>query len=104
MSGKKGMKIPRYSEEMKQELKQMVADGKTQREIAEYFGLKDRMVVHQILKRERKKEREQQSVPVRKGRPQRHPPKTVQALEAENRRLRMENELMRSFLEVLGRK
>lgn len=101
MSGKKGMKNTRYSEDMKQEIKQMIAAGQTQQQIAEHFGLKDRFVVHQIMKRERKKERESIIIPAHMGRPRQYPPATVKALQAENKRLQMENELMRSFLELL---
>ena len=36
----------------------MVAEGKTQREIAEYFGFKDKEVVREALKRERRKKRQ----------------------------------------------
>lgn len=104
MSGKKGMKMLRYSDEMKLQIKQMLAQGKTQKEVAEYFGLKDRHVVHQILKRERKKEREAIVVPKQKGRRRQYPPATIMELQKENERLRMENDLMRSFLEALERK
>ena len=39
------------------EIKAMLAEGKTQREVAEYYGLKDKYVVKQLLIRERRKER-----------------------------------------------
>ena len=102
MSGKKGMPSPRYSREMKEAMKRMVEAGKTQREIAEYWGLKDRFVVHQILKRERRKA-ETEDMPKKKGRPPKHPPATLDALKAENQWLKMENELMKSFLEFAER-
>lgn len=101
MAGKKGMKSIRYSEEMKQGIRRMIAEGYTQQQIAEHFGLKDRFVVHQILKRDRKKQREKQIPSVRKGRPRQYPLEDMKALQTENERLRMENELMRSFLELL---
>ena len=37
-------------------IQQMVAEGKTQREIAEYYGFRDKGVVKEALKRERRKE------------------------------------------------
>ena len=101
MPGKKGMKSTRYSEDMKQEIKQMIAAGQTQKQIAEHFGLKDRLVVHQFMKRERKKEREPIIMPIHMGRPRQYPLATVKVLQAENKRLQMENELMRSFLGLL---
>lgn len=39
------------------EIKAMLAEGKIQREIAEHFGFKDKQVVKELLKRERRKER-----------------------------------------------
>ena len=104
MSGKKGMASPRYSQAMKDEIKRMVTDGKTQAEIAEHFNLKDRFVIHQILKRERRKETEVTKLPKKKGRPSKNPPDTISALQAENKRLKMENELMCSFLQIAGRR
>ena len=39
------------------EIKAMLAEGKTQREIAEYYGFRDKQVVKSVLRRERRKER-----------------------------------------------
>ena len=39
------------------EVKEMAEQGKSQREIAEHFGLKDKYVIKELLKRERRKER-----------------------------------------------
>ena len=39
------------------EIKAMLAEGKTQREVAEYYGFRDRQVVKGLLKRERRKGR-----------------------------------------------
>lgn len=63
------MKSTRYSKELKQEIKQMIAVGQTQQQITEHFGLKDRFVVHLIIKRERKKERKSLIAPTHRGRP-----------------------------------
>ncbi len=46
-------------------IKKMVEQGKTQREIAEYYGFKDKMVVKRLLERERRKLR---TIPKRRGR------------------------------------
>ena len=40
----------------------MLAEGKTQREVAEYYGLKDKYVVKQLRIRERRKERKLEDV------------------------------------------
>lgn len=70
----------------------MVEQGKTQREIAEQYGLKDKMVVKRLLERERRKERNLSKSRGRK------PAKTLQEYKYENKRLKMEVELLRDFL------
>jgi len=77
----------------------MLASGKTQREVAEYYGFKDKLAVKEVLRRERKKEI--QGVPKQRGR---KPAKTLQEYKYENKRLRMENELLRDFLQSTERK
>lgn len=95
---------PRYSQEMKEAIRQMLAEGQTQKEVAEYFGLKDRFVVHQIVKRDRRKQEAAGGLSKKKGRPSNHSPETLAALKAENQRLKMENDLLGCFLHVLERK
>ena len=73
-------------------IQEMVEQGKTQREIAEYYGFKDKQVVKRLLERARKKER---TVPKVRGR---KPAKTLQEYKYENKRLKMEVELLRDFL------
>lgn len=70
----------------------MAEQGKTQREIAEHYGLKDKLVVKRLLERERRKERNQRKSRGRK------PAKTLQEYKYENKRLKMEVELLRDFL------
>ncbi len=70
----------------------MVEQGMTQREIAEHYGFKDKMVVKKLLERSRKKER---TIPKFRGR---KPAKTLQEYKYENKRLKMEVELLRDFL------
>jgi hypothetical protein len=83
-------------------IKEQLASGKTQREIAEEFGLKDKYVVKGLLMRERRKE--EKLAAGMKLRPQGRPrkdaaPKDVIAEQAyEIQRLKMENELLRDFL------
>ena len=73
-------------------IQEMVEQVKTQREIAEYYGFKDKLVVKRLLERARKKER---TVPKIRGR---KPAKTLQEYKYENKRLKMEVELLRDFL------
>ena len=78
-------------------IQEMVEQGKTQREIAEYYGFKDKLVVKRLLERARKKER---TVPKIRGR---KPAKTLQEYKYENKRLKMEVELLRDFLQSVER-
>ena len=90
------------------EIRAMAAEGKTQREIAEYYGFKDKYVVKQLLTRERRKERKLEAgiLPRPKGRPRKDSaPREIVAEQAyEIQRLRMENKLLRDFLRFTGRK
>lgn len=73
-------------------IQKMVEQGMTQREIAEHYGFKDKFVVKKLLERSRKK---QIAIPKARGR---KPAKTLQEYKYENKRLKMENELLRDFL------
>ena len=90
------------------EIRAMSAAGKTQRETAEHFGFSDKFVVKRLLKRERDKDAKLRAgiVPRPKGRPRKDaPPRDVVAEQAyEINRLKMENKLLRDFLQLAGRK
>lgn len=90
------------------EIKTMLAEGKTQREVAEYYGFQDKQVVKRLLERERRKERKLEAgiIPRPKGRPRKDAvPRDIVAEQAyEIERLRMENQLLRDFLRCTGRK
>ncbi len=97
-----------HIQELLPEIKAMLAEGKTQREVAEHYGFKDKYVVKQLLTRERRKERKLEAgiMPRPKGMPRKDSaPRDIIAEQAyEIRRLRMENELLRDFLQSTGRK
>lgn len=90
------------------EIKAMLAEGKTQREVAEHYGWKDKYVVKQLLVRERRKERNLEAgiLPRPKGKPRKDAtPRDIAAEQADEiQRLRMENKLLRDFLHCTGRK
>ncbi len=90
------------------EIRAMLAEGRTQREVAEYYGFQDKQVVKRLLERERRKERKLEAgiLPRPKGRPRKEAvPGDIVAEQAyEIQRLRMENELLRDFLRCTGRK
>ena len=103
------MEKRRYThvQELLPEIQAMIAEGKTQREIAAFFGLKDKNVVKQLLKRERRKQERIAAgiMPRPKGRPRKDAaPRNIVAEQAyEIQRLKMENELLRDFLSLTGK-
>ncbi len=104
------MEKRRYThvQELLPEIQAMVAEGKSQREIAEHYGFKDKMVVKRLLGRERRKERKIEAgiVVHPKGRPRKDatPRDLVAEQRYEIKRLKMENQLLRDFLRLAGRK
>ena len=78
--------------------------GKTHREIAKHFGL-ERSQVKKCMERRRARQRKQAAgiQPRPKGRPRKDGQPPHQSEAAEIKRLRMENQLLRDFLELAGR-
>ena len=85
---------------------EMKAKGKTNREIAEYFGFQDKYVVKGWVKRYNRRMREMEAglTPRRRGRPPKGYVPMEQEKENEIRRLKMENELLRDFLRLAERR
>ena len=81
------------------EIERLVEEGYTQREIAEQLSLSSKLVVKRLLTRERKKAC--RGIPKQRGR---KPAKTLQEYKYENKRLKMEVELLRDFLSLTERK
>ena len=79
-------------------VKKMVNEGYTQQQIAEKLKLGNKEVVKELLRRERRKEI--QGVPKQRVR---KPAKTLQEYKYENKRLKMEVELLRDFLSLTGK-
>ena len=92
MSGKKGM--TRYSEKIKEQVREEVQAGHSQREISRRYGISRYTVQSWCGLRPETKLR--QAAPSRRGRPGKT--KTIKDYERENKRLKMENELLRDFL------
>lgn len=86
----------------------MIANGNSHREIEEFFGLSGDRPIHNLLKRARRKEKKiAAGIPPRpKGRPRKNdaPRDLVAEQVYEINRLKMENKLLRDFLQLTGRK
>lgn len=88
------------------EIDEMLAQGKSHKEIETHFGLQGDRPLHNFLKKRRRKEKK-----VLAGialRPKGRQPKGYKMPEAEKdyeiKRLKMENELLRDFLRLAGRR
>ena len=74
--------------------------GETVRELMKVYG-KTYYTIRNIIKRENKKSRSTEPLKKSRGR---KPAVTLQEYKYENKRLKMENELLRNFLHLAGRK
>lgn len=81
---------------------EMRAAGKTRREIADELGLNLIQIKNWINRQNRKSDQEKSGLPPKsRGR---KPAITLQEYKYENKRLKMENELLRDFLHAAGRR
>ncbi len=85
--------------ELLPQIREMLNQGMTQKEVENALGLVGDRPIHNLLKRERKKEL--QGIQKQRGR---KPAKTLQEYKYENKRLKMENELLWDFLLLAERK
>ena len=94
-----------HLKEIEAEVFKLKEEGKTNREIAEHFGV-TRAQIKSLISRHNQKERklEQGIVAKPKGRPRKRPLTLDEEKDREIARLRMENELLRDFLRLAGRK
>lgn len=105
MSGIKDMK--HFGDAILGEVLSMKQEGKTNREISEYFGFKDKYVIKQLIARyHRKQKRIEEGILIRpKGRPRKGTELTDdKKKDNQIKQLKMENELLRSFLQIAGRR
>ena len=88
-----------------QAIQAMIARGKSHRALEEFFGLTGDRPIHNLLKRERRKENAGIASRL-KGRPRKDAaPRDLVAEQAyEIDRLKRENKLLRDFLQLTGRK
>lgn len=90
MSGIKGMK--KYPYEMRKTVVDRIRDGESQRALSNEYGI-SRYAIQSWLK--------EPVLPRKRGR---KPARTLQEYKYENERLKMENELLRDFLQSMERK
>ena len=98
MSGQKGMK--KYPEQLKEEIRRRAEEGVSQNELSREYGVSRYSIQSWCGRRPETQIR--QIAPLPKGRPKEQ--KTIEDYEKENKRLRMENELLRDFLSLTERK
>ena len=87
-----------HTMELLPQIKEMLAAGMTQKEVEDALGLTGNRPIHELLKRERRKEL--RGVPKQRGRKS---AKTLREYKNENKRLKMEVELLRDFLSLTGK-
>ena len=87
-----------HTKELLPQIQEMLESGMTQKEVEAALGLTGYRPVHELLKRERK--REKQRIPKQRGR---KPARTLQEYKYENKRLKMEVELLRDFVSLTGK-
>ena len=88
------------------QIKEMIEEGKSHREIEEHFGLTGERPIHHLLKQENRREKKMAAgiIPKPKGRPRKDGQGPKQDMQKEVDRLRMENKLLRDFLQSTERK
>lgn len=94
MSGRKGMK--QYSEEFKEIIRNEIAQGSSQIEVSKKYGVSRYSIQSWCGLRPETKIR--QVAPLPKGRQKKS--KSLEDYEKENARLKMENKLLRDFLQL----
>ena len=87
-----------HTQQLLPQIKKMLEEGMTQKEVENTLGLTGYRPVHELLKRERRKAAK--GVPKFRGR---KPAKTLQEYKYENKLLKMEVELLRDFLQSTER-
>lgn len=97
MSGKKGM--AHYSEEMKEHIRREIKSGKSQCEVSRKYGISRYTI--QSWCGLRPETRLRQIAPLPKGRARKV--RTMEDYQQENKRLKMENQLLRDFLSLTER-
>ena len=86
------------------EMEQLHQEGYSCRQIAQMLGFTKEQVKECLRRPRRKALRQLTCIPKRRGRPAKQMPCTLSALQKEVMQLRMENELLRDFIQTTQRK
>lgn len=87
------------------EIIEMRVAGKTRQEIADHFGLEKKQIKDWVNRYNREQARLAAGLAAkRRGRPPKGMPENIDEYKFENERLKMENKLLRDFLQFTGRK
>jgi len=78
----------------------MHAEGKSRQEMGDTLGL-EKLQIKEFIKRHNRRKKEGHVLPKQRDR---KPAITLQEYKYENKRLKMENDLLRSFLRAAGRR
>ena len=92
-----------YWKEILPKVTKMKEAGYTHKQIGEELGYSQEQI-KQLVKRNRKKQKKQQTVQKQRGRPRKKPLSTEDEYRKRIEQLEMENELLRSFLQEIGRR
>jgi transposase len=91
-----------YWREILPKVLEMKENGYTHRRIAEELGFSMDQI-KKLLERHYRKQREPHKVPLKRGRPRKRPLSTEEEYQQRIKQLEMENDLLRSFLQAVGR-
>ena len=92
-----------YWKEILPKVLEMEEQGYTHRRVADELGY-SRDQIKELVKRYRRKQRKAPCVAKQSGRPRTRPLTTQEEATARIKQLEMENELLRSFLQAVGRR
>jgi transposase len=92
-----------YGKYIIKQVLEMKEQGITHKAIAEENGL-TKIQIKKLVERYNRKSRNPVTVQKRRGRPRKHPITSQREMELEIKRLKMEVELLRSFLQAAGRR
>lgn len=94
-----------HVKELAEEIFKQKAEGRSNREIREQYGLSEKQLKNLITRHNKSKRLQEAGIlPCRRGRPPKNHKLNEDEKDNEIKRLKMENELLRDFLRAVGRR